>query len=442
MAGDFNETRFPSERSSSSRETTRRSHQFNEWIDDLHLLELEFSGASHTWSRGLSQETRQSGRLDRALCNDAWGLMFDQAHVRHLPAVQSDHSPLFISPNGFVPIQEVNRPFRFQATWLTHEQFQDFVNEKWRLDCKLLPALEFLAHDLKTWNREVFRNIFKQKRVLLARSAGIQKVLSERHERGLIKLESKLRIELDEMLEREETLWYQKSRIDWLQDGDRNTTFFHLSTVARRWKNNILAIKDDEGNWLYDKQRVKDQIVLYFERLFSEEGDNDPFAVPQDIFPELSRRDWDSLSRAYSTVEIDMVVKEMGSLKAPGPDGFQALFYQKNWALVAPKMYSLALDVLEGRGIPDHLNDTYIALIPKIVHLEFASQFRPIGLCNVAYKIITKVIVNRLKPILPGLISNTQASFVPGRQITDNSDNAGSLTYHATEAGRERIHGD
>lgn len=152
LAGDFNETRYPSERSNSSRESTRRSHQFNEWIDELHLLELEFSGASHTWSRGLSPETRQSGRLDRALCNDAWCLMFDQAHVRHLPAVQSDHSPLFISPNGFVPIQDINKPFRFQATWLTHEQFHEFVHDKWRLDYTLIPALNCLASELKIWN--------------------------------------------------------------------------------------------------------------------------------------------------------------------------------------------------------------------------------------------------------------------------------------------------
>ncbi|XP_021748568.1 uncharacterized protein LOC110714368 [Chenopodium quinoa] len=67
LAGDFNDTRFPSERNSSCSKTTRRSKKFNAWIEDMDLLEVEFSGAAHTWARGLNPETRRSGRLDRAL---------------------------------------------------------------------------------------------------------------------------------------------------------------------------------------------------------------------------------------------------------------------------------------------------------------------------------------------------------------------------------------
>lgn len=78
------------------------------------------------------------------------------------------------------------------------------------------------------------------------------------------------------------------------------------------------------------------------------------------------------------------------------------------------------LEVLAGNGIPPSLNSTFITLIPKVDVPDSPKQFRPIGLCNVTYKIITKVIVNRLKTIFPKLISPTQASYVPGRQITDN----------------------
>lgn len=110
----------------------------------------------------------------------------------------------------------------------------------------------------------------------------------------------------------------------------------------------------------------------------------------------------------------------MGALKAPGPDGFQVLFYQKHWDLVAPNVYHLVLSTLEGKGLPNNLNDTFLVLIPKIDHPEVPAHFRPIGLCNVIYKIITKTIVNRIKPLLPQITSSTQTSFVPGRQITDN----------------------
>ncbi|XP_021861386.2 uncharacterized protein [Spinacia oleracea] len=113
LARDFNETRFGWERSSSCSETSRRSRRFNHWIENNQLLEIEFSGPSHTWARGNSVTTRQSARLDRALCNTEWGLRFDSGGVKHLPALQSDHCPLLISSNGFAPLSALNRPFRF-----------------------------------------------------------------------------------------------------------------------------------------------------------------------------------------------------------------------------------------------------------------------------------------------------------------------------------------
>lgn len=229
IAGDFNETRYSWERNKSCTETSRRMTRFNSWVEDMQLLEVEFAGASHTWARGNSTETRCSARLDRALCNSEWGLRFSNAKVKHLPAVVSDHCPIFISPNGFVPLQAINRPFRFQAVWLTHETFQEFVHNKWAKTSPLVESLSTLAEALQVWNKEVFHNIFRQKRTLLARISGVQVALANNPHRGLLKLEASLRRELDEILAQEELLWYQKSWVNWLKDGDRNTTFFHLS---------------------------------------------------------------------------------------------------------------------------------------------------------------------------------------------------------------------
>ncbi|XP_021723765.1 uncharacterized protein LOC110691155 [Chenopodium quinoa] len=283
MAGDFNDTRYPSERNKSCSETNRRSRMFNDWVEEMDLLEVEFVGAAHTWARGKSMETRQSARLDRALCNGDWAMRFDKASMRHLSAVHSDHCPLFISPNGFVPMQSLHRPFRFQATWLTHENFKDFVAEKWDKHGNLINSLAKLSTDLQHWNRDVFGNIFKQKRHLLARIAGVQKKMAVQVDRGLIKLEAKLRRDLDEILEREEVLWYQKARIEWLKNGDRNTTFFQLSTVVKRWKNKTVSLKREDGVWLHDKNEIKDHIVNYYSKLFTEEGEPSHYDLPQDI---------------------------------------------------------------------------------------------------------------------------------------------------------------
>ncbi|XP_074306224.1 uncharacterized protein LOC141641463 [Silene latifolia] len=172
MAGDFNETRSLSERHGGNESMARRCERFNNWIENCEFIVLAFSGPAHTWARGNSVETRQSASLDKALCNAEWVEMFEDAMVRHLPAIQSDHCPLFISPNGFVPLNAINRPFRFQACWLTHENFKEFIDNSCPDEGNFTHRLDILSRKLQDWNSNVFGNIFRQKRTLMARIKG------------------------------------------------------------------------------------------------------------------------------------------------------------------------------------------------------------------------------------------------------------------------------
>ena len=95
-------------------------------------------------------------------------------------------------------------------------------------------------------------------------------------------------------------------------------------------------------------------------------------------------------------------------------------FFQKFWDSIGDDVSTVVLSILDGHPIPSKLNHTYVALIPKKPKPENIFDFCPISLCHVIYKLIMKVIANRLKPLLPSIISNTQGAFTQGRLISNN----------------------
>ncbi|WOH05102.1 hypothetical protein DCAR_0624515 [Daucus carota subsp. sativus] len=116
--------------------------------------------------------------------------------------------------------------------------------------------------------------------------------------------------------------------------------------------------------------------------------------------------------------------------KSPGPDGMNAMFYQQHWDIVGPLVSKAMLDSLNENVELESINSTLVTLIPKVKEPRVVGDFRPISLCNVLYKVISKVLINRLKPILPLIINGTQSAFVPGRLITDNASIAYECLHH------------
>ena len=122
----------------------------------------------------------------------------------------------------------------------------------------------------------------------------------------------------------------------------------------------------------------------------------------------------------FSHEEIKKALFQIGGLKAPGPDGLHAVFFKRFWDLLGDSLVTEVLDAVNNCKIPDGWNDTTIVLIPKVNNPTMVSQFRPISLCNVVYKVISKMLANILRGILLDIISDHQSAFVPGRLIIDN----------------------
>ena len=118
--------------------------------------------------------------------------------------------------------------------------------------------------------------------------------------------------------------------------------------------------------------------------------------------------------------EIRDAVFSIGADRAPGFDGFTAAFYHQFWDLIGGDICNMVRHFFETGEIDQRINKTQLCLIPKITEPKHMSDFRPISLCTVNYKIISKVLIKRLKQCLGLVISDSQAAFVPGRSISDN----------------------
>ena len=169
-----------------------------------------------------------------------------------------------------------------------------------------------------------------------------------------------------------------------------------------------------------DEREVGEIFVDFYTRLFSSSNATDLERVLEGMQPVFSNSMNEALTCPYSREEVEVAIKQMAPLKAPGLDGMPPVFYQTFWLNIGVEVSDAVLLSLNSGTLLKSINHTFITLIPKVNNPESVAQFRPISLCNVIYKILSKVIVNRLKPILKSIIFETQSAFVADRLTTDN----------------------
>lgn len=196
----------------------------------------------------------------------------------------------------------------------------------------------------------------------------------------------------------------------------------------------IQRLQKNDGSWCSVPTDMERMTFSYFKEFFTKDPTLSPGEVLECIVPKVTDKMNESLCRPYTETEISDALFQIDPLKAPGCDGFPARFYQRNWATLKDDIVAAVQDFFITGIMPDGVNDTAIVLIPKIPHPKKLKDFRPISLCNVVYKVVSKCMLNRLRPLLAGLISENQSAFIPGRLIFDNSIIAFECIHHIQEA--------
>ena len=278
-------------------------------------------------------------------------------------------------------------------------------------------ALNGVRRSLQKWSREEFGSMEKQLKMmreklerLRAVSLGTGPTLAER---DLLK-------RISELLAREEALKKQRSRVLWLQEGDRNTEFFHAKMKERSRTNKIKSLRKPDGTVATEQHELEAIAMNFYIDLFTAQQETHPELATELVQCKVSQEMNEKLCSVIINEEIERALFMMHPNKSPGPDGFTAGFYIHHWHLLKDVVCNAVRTFLEGGDMPEVVNSTVLVLIPKIKNPQDLTQYRPTSLCNVLYKLASKVLALRLRPVLHHIITEEQTAFIQGRLISDN----------------------
>ncbi|KAI0516092.1 hypothetical protein KFK09_008764 [Dendrobium nobile] len=395
VGGDFNCVLSQAEKRGGKRFTlTQGSKDFNNFMIRNDLHEVKSMGPRFTWCNNKSGGARILEKLDRCLINSTALDIIHLALVKHLTRVASDHCPIMLEI--FKPVERFNRIIRYEEVWATYYGASTLVKNVWMRSCRGDPAsvlnLKF-KRTLKAlfyWSKAKFKDLSMLREKLRREILEIQLEESE----GDISLD-KLQIlrykinELNVTLARINTWWRQRAKARWMDEGDCNSSFFHAFANARRSTNWISHIKTESDGW----------------------------PKPSTI---ISNVDQKILEAEFLREELQEVVDNSKSSISPGLDEISFSFIKDFWQLIKGDVW-LAANQFFSSGVMDQSwKETLIVLIPKIICPQELVHFKPISLCLTIYKLIAKMLLNRLEKVFQKIISVDQEAFVRGRSLSEH----------------------
>ncbi|KAG7568115.1 Reverse transcriptase domain [Arabidopsis thaliana x Arabidopsis arenosa] len=373
VVGDLNEIWDNSEKFGGPTRDESSFIPFRNMIRDCRLRDIPFIGNKFSWA-GKRNDMWIQIRLDRALGNAEWFHLFPRVQSEYLERIGYDHRPL-----------------------LTR-----FVNEN-------------QTRSLSQWKRGSQSN--SKTRIKLLR-AQLEEEGSNQFPRFFFL--HKWRGELADAYREEEVYWKERSHENWLHDGDRNTKYFHGCVQGRRAQNKIFSLIDDNGVEQFADGSKGNIAVGYFQKMFTSSQSCDASALLDGMAPRVTPLMNAALTKPVTNEEIRQAVFAIRSSSAPGADGMTGLFFQSYWHIVGPQVCEEVKRFFDSGSFPAEWNFTQICLLPKKSNPNRMTDLRPISLCSVSYKIISKVLCSRLKVWLPAIVSDAQGAFVLGRLISDN----------------------
>ncbi|XP_074313496.1 uncharacterized protein LOC141648671 [Silene latifolia] len=360
-----------------------------------------------------------------------WFLQFPSSVVTFLPAGVSDHAPVLLN----VPYARVCKPsFKFLNCWALSGGFLPLVSLNWVNPAygskihSLFLKLRRLRGGLKHLHSSEFSGIKARVAEAKASLSNCQILLQASPLcPSLILQEKDLLLTYTTLKAAELRVLSQKAKVQHLKLSDANTHYFYASIAARRNRNTIGAIKDAQGQFCQGHKEVTKAFLTFYQTLL---GSTEPVqALPADLFSSNTLSDSPQLEAMVTSREIELALFSIDRNKSPGVDGYNSGFFKDTWSITGPDFQAAVQEFFEKGRMPQVANSTIIALVPKNDAPSSVTEYRPISCCTVFYKTVSKILANRMKPVLNSIIGLEQAAFIEGRDLFDNSMVAHELAF-------------
>ncbi|GJT29058.1 RNA-directed DNA polymerase, eukaryota [Tanacetum coccineum] len=384
------------------------------------LVEVPSGAYSFTWSHNSASKI---SKLDRFHVSDNLQRTCPNLSSLTLDRFLSDHRPILLRE---LNIDYGPTPFCFFHNWFELEGFDAFVADTWQnititesnAMIKLAKKLKMLKGHIRQWVKGKKDNATSLRKELKTKLAAID-TLIDKGVSSSTHLEDRLDImnHLSSLDNTESIELAQKAKVKWSIEGDENSNFFHGIINKRR---NNLAIRGTiiDGEWIEEPIAVKNEFLSHFQSRFEA-----PYAnrlVLDMVFPNrLSPEQAQDLERVFVKEEIKEAVWDCGLDKSPGPDSFTFGFYRRFWNLIEGDVVEAVNHFFNNGFRHSGGNSSFIALISKFQGAKMVKDYRPISLIGSLYKIITKLLANRLVTVIDGLVNEVQSAFIANRQILD-----------------------
>lgn len=240
----------PDEHEGAANRSNAQIKGFRDTVDVCMLMDLGYQGRFWTFEKRIAGGSYARVRLDRALATASWVTRFPDASVTHLTSSTSDHGTILVQLDGVQSHALPEKTFRYEVMWESHETWKDTITNSWNAASAGYGVGDFcdklltITSQLSSWRRDTFGSVRKEIKHIKAQ---LETMHNDPARLRPSHPELKLNERLVELYHREELMWRQRSWLEWLSAGDRNTKFFHMRASMRRKKNMIRALTNALG---------------------------------------------------------------------------------------------------------------------------------------------------------------------------------------------------